>query len=349
VEPVHTDPTVDYVSAGLNLATQFRFGNADGNAAFSPGVYDEVYVYGDFSATPMPLAHGGLTSSSSEYLADPNKDFGLSLAGVDADRRGRYFYLGSDSQFRGLNIDLAVPGAGVPAGAILWEYWNGAGWADLTAAGLADTTSSFTKSGTVYWTGDPFSWSPYSVNGGPDLYYVRAHLLSGFAYAPSPVENVIKTDILLFQYCGDITSNAQTFAFAAPTPTGTTADLAITKTDGVTSEVPGTAVSYTITVTNGGPDTVMSLIVTDLNPAILSPTFTPSTGAYNPVTGLWAGLSLVATQSVTLTLAGTIDPLARGDLVNTATVTAPAGATDPDQTNNSWTDTDTSSRPSIWR
>ena len=79
------------------------------------------------------------------------------------------------------------------------------------------------------------------------------------------------------------------------------------------------------------------------------PTFTPSTGAYNSGTGEWTGLNLAATQSVVLTLAGTIDPFARGNLVNPVTVSPPAGFTDPNGTNDSASDTDTPrSRLRIW-
>jgi hypothetical protein len=66
---------------------------------------------------------------------------------------------------------------------------------------------------------DPASWSAYSVNGGPDLYYARAWLGSGASYTVTPVEGLIKTDVLLFQYCGDVTAAAQTFVLAAPLPT----------------------------------------------------------------------------------------------------------------------------------
>jgi len=117
---------------------------------------------------------------------------------------------------------LSTAGAGVAAGAMVWEYWNGAtgAWADLEAVGgFTDQTSSFTKNGTVLWTSDPGGWAPYSVNGGPDLYYVRAHLPTGASYSTSPVEYLIKTDILLFQYCGEIMAAAQTFAFGPPVPT----------------------------------------------------------------------------------------------------------------------------------
>src|SRR5205085_63086 len=63
--------------------------------------------------------------------------------------------------------------------------------------------------------------------------------------------------------------------------------------------------------------------------------------SYNSGTGAWTGLSLASGQSITLTVTGTVDPTATGNQSNTATVTAPPGATDPTPGNDSATDTDT--------
>src|SRR5262249_29298472 len=103
------------------------------------------------------------------------------------------------------------------------------------------------------------------------------------------------------------------------------ADLAVTKTDGKDSAVPGTPNAYTITVSNNGPSTVSSLILTDAVPAtLLNPVFgTPSDGNYDPDTGIWSGLSLATGQSVSIMLTGTIDPTATGTLDNTAKVGPP--------------------------
>ena len=45
------------------------------------------------------------------------------------------------------------------------------------------------------------------------------------------------------------------------------ADLSITKSDSQTTEVPGTNVTYTITVTNNGPSSVTGATVSDVLPA----------------------------------------------------------------------------------
>jgi len=204
----------DYV-ASTNVSVNFQIGRRSPGGG-SPGIYDEVHVYGGSGATPTALARGGLTTSSSEYLARGNNNFTLSFAAVDAVRRGEHLYLGSDSKFRGLNVALAIAGAGTVD--LQWQYWNGTLWNDLESGfSFTDETNHLTKAGTIYFT-DPFGWAPYSVNGGPELYYVRARLASG-AYTTSPVESWIKTDILLFQYCGDITSDAQTFVFGVPATT----------------------------------------------------------------------------------------------------------------------------------
>jgi uncharacterized repeat protein (TIGR01451 family) len=111
----------------------------------------------------------------------------------------------------------------------------------------------------------------------------------------------------------------------------------------VDTVVLGATDTYTITVTNNGPTTVSSVTLTDTStPALLTPVFTPSVGLYDEVSGLWSGLSLASAESVTMTLTGMIDPSATGTtLTNTVTVAPPAGVTDTNTANDSFTDTDT--------
>src|SRR5207247_72321 len=85
------------------------------------------------------------------------------------------------------------------------------------------------------------------------------------------------------------------------------------------------------------------VILTDtLPPQLLNPVFgTPSAGSYNSTSGVWSGLTLATGQSVTITLSGTIDPAATGNMTNSVHVAPPVGVTDTDLTNNDATDTDT--------
>jgi uncharacterized repeat protein (TIGR01451 family) len=133
------------------------------------------------------------------------------------------------------------------------------------------------------------------------------------------------------------------------TPQG---DLVITKTDGATSVVPGTSPTYTIVVSNTGPSAVTGASVSDPLPAgVTGATWTAtgftgggsvSGGAPTSGTGALATtVDLPVGATVTFTFTPTIDPGVTGSLANTATVTPPAGVTDPFAANNSVTDTDT--------
>ena len=126
------------------------------------------------------------------------------------------------------------------------------------------------------------------------------------------------------------------------------ADLSITKTDGVTSVTAGAAVSYTIVVSNAGPAAVTGATVQDTVPAALTGVTwncaatagsacvaTSGSGNINTTVNLQNG------GSATFTLNATVAANATGTLANTATVTAPSSAIDPNPANNSATDSDT--------
>jgi uncharacterized repeat protein (TIGR01451 family) len=115
------------------------------------------------------------------------------------------------------------------------------------------------------------------------------------------------------------------------------ADVSVTKTDGVTTAVPGQSTTYTIVVSNSGSATATAsnVAVSDLLPA----------GA---TSGTWSGnshsgslplsdtiASLAAGVSVTYTVTVQISPSATGNLVNTATISG------PNNISGSATDTDT--------
>jgi len=225
-----------YTSVGVTAGAAGYFG---GCASFCPlgstgnadGVIDEPHVY-TVSNEPVSLAHGGLVGTADEYLADSALNTSLGLSKLDASRRGRYLYFGADSKFLGLNVNLATAGAGVGDTDVVWQYWRGGSGAWVTLA-PTDGTLSLKRTGTVSWA-DPSGWSPMSISGGPDLYYVRAHLpvSAPSNYSVTPVERQIRTDILLFQYCPDVTT-AGTFTFAVPPTTEVTlASFAATAGDG---------------------------------------------------------------------------------------------------------------------
>ncbi|WP_313914488.1 proprotein convertase P-domain-containing protein [Tahibacter sp.] len=124
------------------------------------------------------------------------------------------------------------------------------------------------------------------------------------------------------------------------------ADLAITKTDGVTTATPGGSVTYTITASNAGPATATGATVADTFPAPLTCTWTCVGAGGGTCTAAGSGnindaVNLPSGGSVTYTASCAISPSAAGTLTNTATVTAPASVTDPTPGNNSASDSDT--------
>jgi uncharacterized repeat protein (TIGR01451 family) len=123
------------------------------------------------------------------------------------------------------------------------------------------------------------------------------------------------------------------------------ADLSITKTDGVTTAVPGGSVTYTITASNAGPDPVTGGTVADTFPAILTCTWTCVGAGGGTCTAAGSGnindtVNLPVGGSVTHTASCSINTSATGTLSNTATVSSGAAA-DSNTANNSATDTDT--------
>ena len=190
-------------------------GNGNAN-----GVIDEPAIYTG-NGQPRQVAQGGLLGSAQEALGDTANNWSFNFDPVGSGGIGRYLYIGSESKFRGLNVILQAAGVGVAAGDLDWEYWNGTSWTNLeTTPGFTDGTNSFTKAGTMFWTADPAGWAFYPVDGGPLLFFVRAHLKATSAgYSSYPQERLIKTDILLLNYCADVTLNNQTFDISAPVPT----------------------------------------------------------------------------------------------------------------------------------
>ncbi len=123
------------------------------------------------------------------------------------------------------------------------------------------------------------------------------------------------------------------------------ADLWVTKDDGQTEALPGTAVTYTIVVGNDGPDGATGAAVTDNFPAGLAGVSwtTAVTGGASSTTGSGSGnigdtVDLPNGSTVTYTVDATFDAGATGAVVNTASVDPPGGTTDPDLADNSATD-----------
>ena len=133
-------------------------------------------------------------------------------------------------------------------------------------------------------------------------------------------------------------------------PLTPTADLKVTKTDNQLGvAVPGTAITYTVTVSNSGPSTATAATVADTLPASLTSGSVVSAvtagGAAITTTNHASGnvndtVTLPSGGSIVYTVTANISPTAAGSLANTATITAPPGLTDPTPANNTVTDSE---------
>jgi uncharacterized repeat protein (TIGR01451 family) len=128
------------------------------------------------------------------------------------------------------------------------------------------------------------------------------------------------------------------------------ADLSITKTDSPDPVVPGGTLTYTITVTNNGPDTQTSASIADTFPAGFNGVLFTSSATGGATGNTASGgtsindtVTMPAGSTITYTVTGTVaSSTSQGTvLTNTATVTAGAGTTELNTTNNSATATTT--------
>ncbi len=127
---------------------------------------------------------------------------------------------------------------------------------------------------------------------------------------------------------------------------GLEADLSITKSDKTDSLVGATEVTYEIVARNAGPSPVVGAAVSD---PILAPlenctwTCTAAAGSSCTASGtgdIADGVDLLAGGWVAYSLTCDIPAGASGSVVNTASVAAPPGVTDPDPTNDVAGDSD---------
>lgn len=145
-------------------------------------------------------------------------------------------------------------------------------------------------------------------------------------------------------------SNTATVAFASGVREATdedpivhrTADLVVTKTDGVDEIWSGETVTYTITVTNEGPSGVVDAEVRDVfSEELLDVLWCAGNGCIPSLPGpIVDRVSLKAGETLEYTVTATVAPDFSGRLCNTVTVTPPCGVVDPTPADSTATDCD---------
>ncbi|HEV7666901.1 MAG TPA: ExeM/NucH family extracellular endonuclease [Thermoanaerobaculia bacterium] len=210
-----------------------------------------------------------------------------------------------------------------------------ASWSDTLPAG----TSFVSLPAVAGWsctTGATVSCSNPSFAVGSAVFTLTV------AVAPSVTSGtVLSNTATVTSASGDGTSGNN--SATATTTVAASANLGITKTDGVTSATPGGSTTYTITASNAGPSNTTATVA-DTFPASLTCNWTCAGAGGGLCTAAGSGnlndaATLPVGGSVTYTATCSISASATGSLVNTATVTG--AATDPVPGNNSATDSDT--------
>ena len=127
------------------------------------------------------------------------------------------------------------------------------------------------------------------------------------------------------------------------------ADLAVTKTDGQTSVIPGNPITYTVTAINNGPNDVTNAVLDDAVPSSITGVTWTATASPGSSCGQYSGsgnnisttVNLLNGGNAIFTINGTVSQTINGPITNTATISPPVNISDSNPNNNSATDTDT--------
>jgi uncharacterized repeat protein (TIGR01451 family) len=200
-----------------------------------------------------------------------------------------------------------------------------------TLQDFADLTSGFDPTGSITFrlyapgvdptVGTAAHTETVTVSGAATY-----HTSAGF------VSNVTGTWHWVATYSGDANNNSvSSDPLEEPVAIPPEADLAVTKTVDNFSPMFGTPVTYTITVTNHGPDAATSVVVADpFPPGLMLITAVPSQGTVDATSGIWSVGTLG--NGVTAVLHLTAQTTMDGQIVNNAVTRA--DQFDPDLSNN---------------
>jgi uncharacterized repeat protein (TIGR01451 family)/gliding motility-associated-like protein len=220
---------------------------------------------------------------------------------------------------------------------------TGATITDLLPGGVTGTWSITGHTGTV---NTPVTSGTGSINQTVDMASGSAITYTIIASIASNVTGNVSTTATITAPAG-VTDPALANNTATDTDTpNPVADLQITKTDGQATYSPGTTNTYVIVATNAGPTDVTGATITDALPTGATGSWTAvytggATGNANGTGNINQLVNIPKNGTVTYTYVVSISSATTGNFVNTATITVPAGTTDPTPANNTATDIDT--------
>jgi LPXTG-site transpeptidase (sortase) family protein len=178
--------------------------------------------------------------------------------------------------------------------------------------------------------------------GGSIIYTVTANVVA------NPTGDLVNTATVSLPTGYTDTNPNNNSSTDTDTLTSTSVDLSILKDDGQVGYSAGGTVTYTVTVTNLAGANVTGATVSDPRPANIATwawACTSETGgasgctpAANSANDFTDTVNLPVGGTIVYTVTATVVANPTGDLVNTATVTPPAGFADTNTSNNSSTD-----------
>jgi uncharacterized repeat protein (TIGR01451 family) len=218
--------------------------------------------------------------------------------------------------------------------------------ADLTNVAWSCSATPLSACGAATGLGNTINTTVNLVVGGKATYVITGTLNPAMAQGVGTLVNTAVADAPGMTELTPLDNTATDTDDVKPT-----ADVRITKSDGLAAAVPGTAVSYSITVSNSGPSNVAGVAIADTVPSALTNVVWSCTVVGTALCGAPSGTGntiattadLPANTSVSYTVTGTLDPTTPAGvstLINTATATNPATVFDPVLTNNTATDKD---------
>jgi hypothetical protein len=319
----------DTDSATVNIATK----DSDGD-----GIIDSQELDSD-NDTCRDVTEAGLT--------DPNSDgiLGNNPVTVNA--------FGMVTSASGYTIPLDGDGNGVLDFQQVSQILNGVTTHPSNQSIVEGTNTTFTVVPTISGSGTPIAvrwqvstdggatWN--NVNNGVNYNGANTSTLSVIAATCNMNNNRYRARLTTPSYICDTDYNSN----VATLTVSCLVNLGITKTDGNTIYQTGLNQSYTIVVSNTGPNPANGANVIDTAPvgtSISSWTATFSGGATGTASGtgnINQTVNIPNGGSITYTVVIAVSCSFSGNLTNTATVTAPSGTTDSNTANNTATDTDT--------
>ncbi|MCD2491567.1 DUF11 domain-containing protein [Lacrimispora sp. NSJ-141] len=240
-----------------------------------------------------------------------------------------------------LSADMSVtktasPDPAVPGNLLTYTITaSNAGPADSQNVKITDTAPSL-LSNVTYSTDNGTNWTTWpgtldlgTVTAGNDVTILLRGTVSGAATGTIRNTALVSSDTS----DPDPSNNTDTVL----TPVNTSADISVTKTASPTTAAAGQLLTYTVTVSNTGPNTAEAVALTDaVSPDLTQVEFSTDGGTnWNPWTSPYNIGNLDSGTNRTVLIRGTLNAAATGLLVNEVSVSSVTP--DPDPDNNTFT------------